>query len=238
MKDFLDNLTFVIPARLGSSRIKEKVLLPFPFNSEKNLITHKVDAIRRYLPSAKIILSCGEEKLFDIADDLGLLKSIRTGKHINGHEVGTREAICEVIKDVTTEFVAWTPVVTPLHDHVIIQKSLEKFYAGLNRNEFDSLTTGVRIYEYLWQNGQPLNYHADERHPDSQFLPELYRLSNGIYICSKKIMHERGYFLGHKPHILPIPKICAFDIDEQEDYDLACGASQWYEKVRDEFYST
>lgn len=238
MEAFMEKLTFVIPVRLGSSRIKEKVLLPFPWSSEQNLIENKVAQIRRFAPRAKIILSCGEEKLFKIADDLGLIKSVRTGKHINGHEVSTREAICEVIKDVTTEFVAWTTVVTPLHDHMIIQKSLEKFYAGVTRNEFDSLTTGVRIYEYLWQNGQPLNYYADERHPDSQFLPELYKLSNGIYICSKKIMNERGYFLGYKPYILPIPKVCAFDIDEQEDYDLACGASQWYEKVRDEFYST
>ena len=231
-----EDYTFVIPARLGSSRIFEKVMLNFPALSKTNLIEHKVMQIRKKWPEANIILSCGEEKLYQLANKLNIKISKRIGKHINGHEVGTRESICEVIKDVRTKYVVWTTVVTPLHDHIIMGKALLEFQKALTRG-FDSLTTGVRVYEYLWQDNKPLNYLADERHPDSQNLPELYRLSNGVYICSKAIMDERGYFLGSSPFILPIPKICSIDIDEIEDYKIALDASSWYESVRDEFYS-
>ena len=232
----VENYTFVIPVRLGSSRIFEKVMLNFPRSSKYNLIEHKVMQIRKNWPNAKIMLSCGEERLYQLADKLNIDISKRVGKHKNGHEVGTRESICEVIKDVSKKYVAWTTVVTPLHDHVVLCKAVQEFEKALGRG-FDSLTTGVRVYEYLWQDNKPLNYFADERHPDSQYLPKLHRLSNGVYICSKAIMEERGYFLGSNPFILPIPKICSIDIDEIEDYNIASDAYSWYESVRDEFYS-
>jgi N-acylneuraminate cytidylyltransferase len=232
----IQDCTFIIPVRLGSSRIPQKVLLPFPPERETNLIEHKVDQIRREFPNAHIVLSCGEKPLFKLAERLDLRVSLREGKHIHGHEVGTRESICEIIKDIKSTHVIWTTVVTPLHDEVILRRSVEQYFSAL-REGFDSLTTGVRVYEYLWQNGQPLNYSADEYHPDSQDLPELYRLSNGIYICAKEIMDRRGYFLGDKPKVIPIPKICAIDIDDYEDYQVACSAHSWYKGVRDEFYS-
>ena len=132
MDNLIDKITFVIPVRLGSSRIKNKVLLPFPPQSGLNLIEHKVAQIRKIAPEAQIILSCGEQLLYDLASKLDITISERVGKHINGHEVGTRESICEVIKDVETKYVAWTTVVTPLHDGLIIEKSLKEFGTILN----------------------------------------------------------------------------------------------------------
>ncbi len=230
------DLTFVIPVRIGSSRIQEKVLLEFPVGSGKNLIEHKVTQIRTMFPGAQIILSCGEERLINLGKKLGIKISLRTGRHINGHDVGTRESICEVIKDVRTKHVAWTTVVTPLHDELIMKYAVDSYYQSINEG-YDSLTTGVRIYEYLWQNHKPLNYSADENHPDSQFLPELTRLSNGIYISEKKIMDKCGYFLGTKPKIIHIPKICSIDIDEMDDYWVAKDAYHWYKEVRDAFFT-
>ena len=99
---------------------------------------------------------------------------------------------------------------------------------NLDSNRYDSLATAVRIYEYIWEEEKPLNYFADERHPDSQMLPSMHRISNGAYIASKKKMLEKGYFLGDKPKLIEIPKVCAIDIDNIEDYYMASDAWKWY----------
>ena len=232
--DLIENTTFVIPVRLGSSRIKNKVLLPFP-NKKINLIEHKINQLLNITTKDKIILSCGERRLIELAESFDIEVSHRDGHFINEHDAGTRESIIEVVKDIPTKYTAWTTVVTPLHDEVVIKKSLESFLKF--QKDFDSMTTGVRIYEYLWQDDKPLNYFADDRHVDSQDLPCLTRISNGIYFSQTSIMRQNGYFLGYKPKIIEIPNLCSVDIDTREDYLTALNAIDWYKEIRDEFYS-
>lgn len=234
IKEVIKNTTFVIPVRLGSSRIKHKVLLPFP-EEKNNLVRNKIKQLLKITSKDKILLSCGEQPLKDIAKEFDINISNRDGHFIKDHDAGTRESIEEVIKDVKSEYTAWVTVVTPLHDEIVIYKSLESYMPHIE--EYDSMTTTVRIFEYLWQDGKPLNYFADERHVDSQDLPNLQKISNGIYFAKTETMKETGYFLGHTPKIIEIPKICSIDIDNMEDYLTALNSISWYKEIRDEFYS-
>ena len=219
----------MIPVRLKSSRIKHKVLLNFPDDSG-TLLSNKINQLTTFLPKSQIIISAGEEIFYEFAKNNGIRYSHRDDYFINGHQAGTAESIRAVICDVKTTHVMWTTVVTPLHDEIVLQRSLDIYLSNVN-SKFDSLTTVSRVYEYLWQDYSPLNYFADERHPDSQFLPSLHKITNGVYIASRATMDQKGYFLGSSPYLHEVPKICSLDIDEIEDYKVAFDANKWYRTI-------
>ena len=54
--------------------------------------------------------------------------------------------------------------------------------------------------EYLWDDHGPINYQANKQHTISQDLPNLYRVTNGIYMAPKKEILSKQYLLGKNPY--------------------------------------
>ena len=133
-----DDIGVVIPARMGSSRIREKAILPF---ADTNLLEWKINQLK--------------EKTNDALFSVNLLK------------------------------------------------------------------------EYFWNNERPINYQADKNHTISHELPNIYRVTNGLYMIDKKSILEEKYFLAQNPYKFVVSKIARIDIDEMEDYRIA---KFYYEK--------
>ena len=100
------------------------------------------------------------------------------------------------------------------------KQGFSNYFDGLNKG-YDSLVSVNLIKEYLWNDKGPLNYSASEKHVVSQNLPNIYRITNGLYMAPKEVMLQRKYFIGNKPQKYVVSKIAGIDIDYYEDYEIS-----------------
>lgn len=86
--------------------------------------------------------------------------------------------------------------------------------------EFDSAFCATKIQDFLWQDGKPLNFDA-ENIPRSQDLKPIYRETSGIYIFRKEVFTNLHRRIGKKPFIHEASFKEAVDINNPEDFELA-----------------
>lgn len=91
---------------------------------------------------------------------------------------------------------------------------------AVKSGEFDSAFCATKIQDFLWQDGKPLNFNA-ENIPRSQDLKPIYRESSGIYVFKKEVFTNLHRRIGMKPFIHEASFKEAVDINNPEDFELA-----------------
>ena len=102
----------------------------------------------------------------------------------------------------------------------ITKETIDDCIRKVKDGEYDSAFTAMKIRDYLWMNGKPLNFDA-ENLPRSQDLPVIYRESSGIYVFSKTVYLRRHYRIGVRPYIKEVSHKESIDINTSEDFELA-----------------
>lgn len=86
--------------------------------------------------------------------------------------------------------------------------------------KYDSAFCAVKIQDYLWKKGEPLNFDATDI-PRSQDLEPIYRETSGIYVFTKKVFEKYHRRIGSNPFIKEVSFKEAVDINNPEDFMLA-----------------
>jgi N-acylneuraminate cytidylyltransferase len=215
------DIVAVVPVREGSSRIKEKVLRPF--HDGKSLTEWKVEQLIDVLPPNQIYVSTESQKIIDQVLKYDVKIHHRDDYLSVGHQAPFNEVITGIIKDIPGKYIAWITAVVPLMRPNEYKTAFEKFLdncIGESRNT-DSLVTVNLLKEYLWKEDGPLNYEANKNHTISQNLPNIYRVTNGLYMRSKNEILKDEYFLGKNPYFHIVDKFSGIDIDEWDDFELS-----------------
>ena len=224
MKEFND-IAVVIPVRMNSSRIEKKVLLELNDQNNKtyNLLSWKLNQLSQIINPEQIFVSTESEIFKDIAKSFGC-NTLHRDEYLTkkNYTATTREQVEGVVKDVPFKHIAWITAVVPLMQPNEYKESFLKYKENIDsKSNFDSLVTVNLLKEYFWDDNGPINYEANENHPASQLLPNIYKVTNGLYMAEKETMLKNGYFLGNNPYKQIVSKISGIDIDEYEDYEMA-----------------
>lgn len=86
--------------------------------------------------------------------------------------------------------------------------------------EYDSAFCASKIQDYLWQDGEPLNFDATNV-PRSQDLKPIYRETSGVYVFTKDAYIKHHRRIGEKPYVKEVSFKEAVDINNPEDFELA-----------------
>lgn len=86
--------------------------------------------------------------------------------------------------------------------------------------DYDSAFCASKIQDYLWQNGEPLNFDATNV-PRSQDLEPIYRETSGVYVFTKEAYQSCHRRIGLKPFVKEVSFKEAVDINNPEDFELA-----------------
>ncbi len=220
MNEIFNDLTVIIPVRIGSSRIKEKILLPF--HNEFNLLEWKINQIKSISKLIRIVVSSNSEIVKNIAFENNVLYHDRGDYLSVGHKATFSEVITGIVEDIETNHFAWITVVVPLMQPKEYLEAFNLYFENIVKKKLnDSLISVNLLKEYFWDDQKPINYNADKYHTISQELPNIYRVTNGLYMCNKKYTLENGYFIGKNPFMHKVSKISGIDIDEYEDYEIS-----------------
>ena len=90
----------------------------------------------------------------------------------------------------------------------------------LKLNKYDSAFSVKKIQEFLWKDGQPLNYSL-ENIPRTQDLPDIYSETCGFYIFKSEVITKHNRRIGNNPYMYEVDEIESVDIDNQFDFDIA-----------------
>ena len=85
---------------------------------------------------------------------------------------------------------------------------------------YDSSFCAVKLQDYLWQDGEPLNFDATNL-PRTQDLKPIFQETSGVYVFRKETFLKYRRRIGENPFIKEVSFKEAIDIDNPKDFDLA-----------------
>ena len=107
-------------------------------------------------------------------------------------------------------------VTSPFLSQESICECVEKVQSG----EYDSAFTATRIQNFLWQDGQPLNFDASNV-PRTQDIKPVFQETSGIFVLKKEVFTTYSRRIGIKYYMKEISEREAIDIDNPEDFEIA-----------------
>lgn len=211
----------IIPARSGSKGLKNKNILPL---NGKELFRHTLDFAKSTKIFDRILFSTDSKEYAEIAKNHGawvpFLRSIESSK-----DESMEEEILEDIKSkilllnvAPPEIIVWLRPTFPFRNVLDLKKAIE-----LLSNETDSVrlitTSDPRLYEIYDGHLIPYSFENSNSMVRRQLFPETYNVYHTDIFWFKNI--EMGNkFLGKKVKPYIIHKICGFDIDTLEDFEI------------------
>lgn len=99
-------------------------------------------------------------------------------------------------------------------------ETMKQCIEAVKSGKYDSAFCAVKIQNYLWQDGEPLNFDASNL-PRTQDLKPIYQETSGVYAYTKEAFLKYHRRIGKKPFIKEVSFKEAVDIDNPEDFDLA-----------------
>ena len=102
----------------------------------------------------------------------------------------------------------------------ITTDTMKQCIEAVQSGEFDSAFCAVKLLDYLWQDGEPLNFDATNL-PRTQDLKPIYQETSGVYVFTKEVFVRYHRRIGKNPFIKEVSFKEAVDIDNLEDFVLA-----------------
>lgn len=102
----------------------------------------------------------------------------------------------------------------------ITVETMKQCIEAVKDGEYDSAFCAIKLQDYLWQDGKPLNFDASNL-PRTQDLRPIYQETSGVYVFTKEVYKKYKRRVGKKPFIKEVSFKEAVDIDNPKDFDLA-----------------
>lgn len=98
--------------------------------------------------------------------------------------------------------------------------TMKQCIEAVKSGEYDSAFCAVKLQDYLWQDGKPLNFDA-ENLPRTQDLKPIFQETSGVYVFTREVFQKYHRRIGMKPFVKEVSFKEAVDIDHPEDFTLA-----------------
>lgn len=217
-------ITAVIPIRKGSQRVKDKNLRPF---AGTTLLDIKIKVLLQVPEIDEIIVNTNSEAAIE------LVELEYAGTKVTYHRRAEFYASSECsgsmffkhLGEVTdTDVFVYTPCTSPFIKPETISKCIRQF---LDNPEYDCLATVSSIKEFMWLDGNPLNYNPLHA-PNSQDLPNVVALNFGTTVVGRDTLIANRNIIGKNPQFVITDEIESVDIDTPLDFYLA---EQMYKRL-------
>ena len=198
----------ILPLRKNSKRLKNK-------NIKKINGKSLYQFILKQLINSKLIKKIIITTDYKFKDNHRKLIFIKRPKNLRGN--------CSmnlVIKDVLNKLDGDEFIQLHATSPLLKKKTIEKAIRHYKKNKYDSLFSVTRIQKRFWSHkNKPIN-HKVSNSPTTQTLRLLYEENSGFYIFSRKTFLKRNNRIGLKPKLFEINKQEAFDIDDNDDFEI------------------
>jgi N-acylneuraminate cytidylyltransferase len=210
----MNYLTAIIPVRKNSQRVKNKNFKKF---NNKSLLIHKINKLKKVGLFDEIIVNTDSEEAINIANKLKVSYH-RREKYYASSKCPNNEFLHHVAKNNYSKYIFFTNCTSPLIKILTYKNTIQNFEKS--KKKCDSLNTVNLVKDFLFLDKKAINFNINKA-PNSQNLPDIYRLNFAINILSRNTMIKRMSVVGKKPYFFPLNEIEGFDIDTKFQFDFA-----------------
>ena len=209
-----------IPIKLNNQRLPGKNTLPL---GSRRMCDYIFETVRGISEIDEKYVYCSDDSIQEhIPQGLTYLKR---DPYLDGFQVKGLEIIEYFIRDVTADIYVLTHVTQPFTRADSIREALLKVAGG----EYDSAFSAVKIQDYCWYQGKPLNYDMQDI-VTTQNLEPVYMETGAFFIFTREVFEKYHQRIGKKPYMKIIDQLEAVDVDTMEDYRLAQAVAEYMEK--------
>lgn len=200
-----------VPIKLNNQRLPGKNTRPL---NGRPLCSYLFETLAGIDAIGEKYVYCSDEGIAPyIPEGLTLL---RRDASLDGFEVKGLEIIGSFVRDVDADVYVLSHVTQPFTRASTLERGLEAVLSGGH----DSAFSALKLQDYLWCGGRPLNYDPGDI-PRSQDLDPVYMETGSFFIFRREVFTELGRRIGVDPYICEVDRFEAVDIDTAEDFEYA-----------------
>ena len=221
------NIVAIIPARGGSKRIPQKNIISI---GDKPMIAWTIEAALKSKYITKVIVSTDDEDIASVSKEYGaevpFLRDNNTDDHapVSAATISTLNQMASFGMD-NPDIVVQLMANCPIRGTKEIDEALENFISS--NGEFQ-----ISAFKFGWMNpwwahtigkdnaAKPV-FNDNQRLKRSQDLEDLYCPTGAIWIAKTTSLIESKTFYGENYKFFPMHWICAIDIDDYQDLEMA-----------------
>lgn len=219
----MDKITFFLPTRKGSERVKNKNTRTFA-GMEGGLIENKIKQLLDSKLIDEIILSTNDEKCMDVAQKYAADKRLRIvprPEELCLSSTNLQDLICYVPTITDAKHILWGHVTTPLAGADEYDKGIEQYLSKLTEG-YDSMVGVTELKNFLLdKDGKLVNNTTDIPWPRTQDLEPLYEINHTMFLAKREVYTEQKNRLGKKVLLHVMDEIHSKDIDWEDDFTIA-----------------
>ena len=212
----MKKLIAVIPIRKGSQRVKNKNFKSF---GRKNLLTYKIEKLKKLKFLDDIIVNTDSEKAIAIAKQLNV-NYFKRDKYFASSKCLNSDFWKNVADTTNSEYIMFTNCTSPLIKLKTYENIISIFKDIYKTKEYDSINTVTEIKEFLFKNSKPINFSLNKT-PNSQDLPNIVKLNFAINILKTKQMSSKKSLIGRKPFLYNLDEREGLDINTEHEFSFA-----------------
>lgn len=223
------DLAIVIPVQQGGHDLIRNALAPFGEDGIP-LVVWKIRQLKTFLESRNIYVSTNSLDVQQVvkSECVSIHHRSKTLEEESKGSIGN--VICGIAQEIDHEYIAWVSSVLPFMSEYDYRRAVQCFEDHVIEGSFDSLMSVNRIDDYLWNEVGPLNYCANAEQPNRTELGATFRVTNGLFIRSRKDTLEHSYYVGSNVYKFEVSKLAGLDINAQADLEVARALSDVYLK--------
>jgi len=212
------SIATVVPARLGSKRVKVKNLRML---NGKPLIEYILNTLKQTEYLNNIYINSESDYFKKIARRYNVKFYKRDPKLATSQSL-IDDYIYDFIKKVNPEYLAVVNPTSPF----ITSKELDNAWLYFNNNNYDTLLSCEKIQTHCFIKGKPINFNIRGKHPRSQDIEPVRALNFAVTIWNSKSYvnnYEKnayGVYTGNLG-FYDIEGMGSIDIDYEDDFMLA-----------------
>jgi CMP-N-acetylneuraminic acid synthetase len=207
----------LLPMRHHSQRVPGK---NYRMLAGKPLFHHILETLGQIEAVNKIVVDTDSPVIKEqVIKNFPEIQIIDRPKDLQADFIPMNEILMHDTGQVPADLYIQTHSTNPLLSAGTIQKALEQFISVYPY--YDSLFSVTRIQSRLWDAlSRPINHNAAIL-LQTQDLPPVYEENSCFYFFTRTTLEVKRTRIGDRPFLFEISKREAWDIDEEEDFQIA-----------------
>jgi CMP-N-acetylneuraminic acid synthetase len=216
-----DEVAVVIPALDKNQYYPDGDLVSF---GDTTLLEWKISQVLGIAEKENVFIATPSEKIIALAQDYGV-QSIRRSESDN-----STLWIQKSIEPIEKKIILWANATSPFISAGDYGKMLKKFYSLQGKH--DSLITVYKESEYIYYQGQPLNFDVNV-YMSRKKLEPVYRVTNGCQITPRESYFKNQKYLGQSPYFYEVDKLSALEIKDVDHFQMATSLLSMYFRIKE-----
>lgn len=201
----------IMPIKLNNERLpgkNTKVL------GRKPLLQYELDSLQKTKMLDSIYVYCSDEAVIPFLPSG--VNFIKRPSYLDLPTSNFSQIFDSFMSKIDADIYVYAHATAPYITVNTMKQCIQAVVSG----NYDSAFCASKIQDYLWKNGEPLNFDATNV-PRSQDLEPIYRETSGVYVFTKEAYRNCHRRIGLKPFVKEVTFKEAVDINNPEDFELA-----------------